>query len=962
MAGLESALGAANSGLVAMSQKIAQIANDIANVQTVGYKSSEVTFRSFVTGSGNNSSGGVNSTTRQNVGEQGLIEATGRNTDIAISGQGFFLVQDSAGSLHLSRDGTFSIDKNGNLVNAAGFKLSAWRLDSEGRLPGASGNTLNTNPAESTDSIELVDVDTASSTATPTSKVEFGINLNANETTFQGATATIEFDTTSGVNNSLAQGDIIVPITSSTNSFMEGDTLTFTSNSSASTFTYGGFARSRLIDATNTIFSATSTSATFSTGTVASNQNSLANGDKFTITTTASGTATFEYKQTSPSTASGEFNSIDTLATAIDGTTGLTARVQGGVLYVSSTDATEAITFADVNSSNLHKELGFSNVLAGTDRFNTVEGLKTLVNNKSDLKASVNNPTSGASIDIFSKDPLQTLTITKNEDSATVNMVSAENGNNTPTTLIVNPSGQSLVGTSIVLNNLSSSGTVTATYGGVAISDTISSSNTMFSASSISATFTGLTTADGIRLSSVVSGTTVDTDFTYAASPSAGGGTFNSLATLAAAIDADSNYRARVENGKLYVAHVNADEDITFTDIDASGMLAHLGGTSINVTDSGAATRFASITELRTIINADADFSATAASSGAGSTFTISGLSSSTTVAISIDGTSNDTLIKELGLTDGGGTNDNAVGDGFFREFGLSSVVTAADADDAAEVAVTYSASDSTKNMAGGNVTPHFSRNISIFDSLGTGHNFRAGFLKIGSNKWAVELYALNDSTTGLNTVTNSDDGQVVTGTIEFNGDGTPASFSGGIASEFTIQWNADVSDAVDSAVTLDLGTAGSPEGTENASVIAQTDGLQQFNSNYNVFFVEQNGVAAGQFTGIEISEDGTISANFSNGQTKAIYRIPLGTVANANGLKAVSNNAYVSTQSSGEINVRQTNQGGAGQFSAASLEGSTADSSGGLTETISVEAAYGANAVIITVARDMQDQLNQRL
>jgi flagellar hook protein FlgE len=119
------------SGLQQFQQDLQVIGNNIANVNTVGYKSATMDFEDQL--SQNMSSGSANST---QVGEgvatgainsnytQGTINTTGVTTDLAVNGQGFFLVKDtSSGLTYATRDGEFNLDANGYLVNANGNRV-----------------------------------------------------------------------------------------------------------------------------------------------------------------------------------------------------------------------------------------------------------------------------------------------------------------------------------------------------------------------------------------------------------------------------------------------------------------------------------------------------------------------------------------------------------------------------------------------------------------------------------------------------------------------------------------------------------------------------------------------------------------------------------------------------------------------------------------------------------------------
>ncbi len=120
------------SGMNAQANRLSTVADNIANVNTSGYKSVSTAFSSLVlpSSSGNYNSGGVQTSVRQAVSAQGDISYTTSSYDLAISGDGFFIVQSPDGVPVLTRAGDFSPDDEGNLVNSAGFKLMGYSYDS----------------------------------------------------------------------------------------------------------------------------------------------------------------------------------------------------------------------------------------------------------------------------------------------------------------------------------------------------------------------------------------------------------------------------------------------------------------------------------------------------------------------------------------------------------------------------------------------------------------------------------------------------------------------------------------------------------------------------------------------------------------------------------------------------------------------------------------------------------------
>ena len=130
------ALEAAVSGLSANSNALGMISDNIANSNTVGYKDTSADFSTLVTASGSPSlysPGGVQSSPLYNVAQQGVLQSESSPTDLAISGGGFFVVNSnqaggSTGTISYTRAGNFSVDANGNLVNAAGLYLQGQPL------------------------------------------------------------------------------------------------------------------------------------------------------------------------------------------------------------------------------------------------------------------------------------------------------------------------------------------------------------------------------------------------------------------------------------------------------------------------------------------------------------------------------------------------------------------------------------------------------------------------------------------------------------------------------------------------------------------------------------------------------------------------------------------------------------------------------------------------------------------
>ena len=124
------------SGLAAQSTAMGAISDNISNVNTIGYKDNAVSFSTLVTkqtSSNYYSPGGVQPVSKQSVNVQGLLASNASSTAMAVSGNGYFVVNTAANpgesdTWAYTRAGDFDIDNQGYLVNSGGFYLQGWSL------------------------------------------------------------------------------------------------------------------------------------------------------------------------------------------------------------------------------------------------------------------------------------------------------------------------------------------------------------------------------------------------------------------------------------------------------------------------------------------------------------------------------------------------------------------------------------------------------------------------------------------------------------------------------------------------------------------------------------------------------------------------------------------------------------------------------------------------------------------
>ncbi|HFQ15920.1 MAG TPA: flagellar hook protein FlgE [Rhodobacteraceae bacterium] len=268
----------------------------------------------------------------------------------------------------------------------------------------------------------------------------------------------------------------------------------------------------------------------------------------------------------------------------------------------------------------------------------------------------------------------------------------------------------------------------------------------------------------------------------------------------------------------------------------------------------------------------------------------------------------------------------------------------------------TYDPTVSANNMASGAVTPDFVRTVQVFDSQGGVRNLNLAFLKssAAANTWHVEIYAspASDVTTGAPLI----DGQLAVGNVVFDANGQ---FDAANSMPLTLNFGASTDPAPAANAfnwASSLGVSGQTIKINLGSVGA-SGGLTQFDSNSVLDSSIVDGAVFGSLTGVDVDDQGFVTASFSNGVVQKIYQIPLATFINPNGLKAEDGDAFSLSQESGSLNLK-TAGAGAGKISSKTLESSNVDLAKEFTNLITVQRAYSASSRIITTADQMLDEL----
>ncbi|HBP87262.1 MAG: flagellar hook protein FlgE [Nitrospira sp.] len=199
--GITSAFFSATSGINATSRALSEIGNNIANAQTIGFKTRTVSFGDLF--GANLGLGGASSALVEGRGvrvlgvdpsfTQGSLQTTSNALDLAIDGDGFFQVSDASGNTYFSRAGQFNVDSAGNIVTPAGFRLQGYQADDAGNI--------------NVGSLENLVLTTTQQTGIPTTETVMSGNLKASEPVLTGfSNAALLADPANSANSQFSSG------------------------------------------------------------------------------------------------------------------------------------------------------------------------------------------------------------------------------------------------------------------------------------------------------------------------------------------------------------------------------------------------------------------------------------------------------------------------------------------------------------------------------------------------------------------------------------------------------------------------------------------------------------------------------------------------------------------------------------------------------------------------------------
>ena len=223
-----------------------------------------------------------------------------------------------------------------------------------------------------------------------------------------------------------------------------------------------------------------------------------------------------------------------------------------------------------------------------------------------------------------------------------------------------------------------------------------------------------------------------------------------------------------------------------------------------------------------------------------------------------------------------------------------------------------------------------------------------------GRNGTATTFVDMTTTAVTLKNTFNVNNTEIVAGSIvpavKFNSDGTPQTF---YVNSMSVIWangaenmNGDYGEGT--PIALQMGNIGT------------NDGLTSLSGNFTTNYINQDGAKFGSYAGVSVDENGVVTALYDNGETRPIAILPLATFSNPNGMTAISGNAWIETDYSGQALLKQANTHGAGTVAANALEQSTVDLATEFSNMIVTQRAYSASTKIITTADEMLDELTR--
>lgn len=923
------ALWAGVTGLQAHQIAMDVESNNIANVNTTGYKYSRANFSNLLSqtvsiatapqgdlGGQNSMQIGLGTTvsTVTKIFEQGSIETTDKDTDLAISGDGFFVVSPDQGVTYkYTRNGDFSFDANGNFVDANGYIVQGWLKDE------TTGLIDNTSPVTN-----ILITPGLTTPAKATSLVSIKANLDSGVSVGTNKTAIYSLDSNNGWVD--ADGDGIMDPTEIHDEDDAADTIF---NSDTEVYEKG-VDFGVLFDSDGEALSLRDGQGTWisyaeaKTGRIeiqadASDVTTLTmtiNGTTITTGTNGISTATYSTQAEKDQAVAEQ---IATLINAQSAVTGVKATPTGGNYIILSNDNS---TGTEASSKNIKVAVDETATSASTG-FSDLEVITAYQYAYSSSPSNASHKYDDTDVRYFTstEDLREAMqkdarlwvdytgdgTVDKN-DGVTVSV------NEAGQFVIANPTGDALnADDGDFVDSTLTSYTRTTTQlntaflqGGIAFP-----ANTVFTAAiTLPASFTGSIVTDN---GTYTGGDTIPAGDILSTTSTLPQGSVVGTATSTTATDLNtalSTADVAIASGTTLGADITLPASYTGTITTNNG--TYTGGQTIPAGDIFSDTII--IPQGSTV---DTLGGATDILTGA-----------DTSLIIGTNFITEDDYPLYLTVTSLTSSNVSANEDFTTVMSSIQGTLSSGTATRSSQSLYMASLASTTE----------------VYDSLGSKHTIRfqytkTGFTETGGTEWSVTITVPEpgDINLGVNPK------NVVTGSIKFNSDGSLATYT-----PRNLTYTANNGSTADQIIQLNFGSVG------------QLDGITSFDKDSSTTNITQDGYTGGDLSDLKIDENGTIIGVFTNGRSFGLAQVAMATFTNNGGLESDGGNCYIQSSNSGDPVIGQASTGGKGSIKASSLEMSNVDLSRSLTQLIVIQRGYQANSKTITTADEMLNTLLQ--
>ncbi|MEZ5558424.1 MAG: flagellar hook-basal body complex protein [Pseudomonadales bacterium] len=912
------------SGLSAASSDLRITGNNIANASTVGFKASRAEFAdvyaSSLLGSGSNQiGGGVKLANIAQQFDQGTISFTNNSLDLAIDGNGFFVLSDN-GARAYTRAGAFGVDDEGFIVANSGARIQGFTANQQGTLSGILGdlqiNTTNIAPLQTTLVEAAVNLDARSRVLSEigSSISTAGLSIGqaqlglptATPTVLETSAAPTPFDYSVNTESSISAGAIITPFDFSGAAATSFDVTLAGSSVPSENQTVSITLDSNITTLQDLISDIRDDLAGTGIGIdVREDPNNIGQLQFYAVNTGEASTLTIDNETLGTGVALGDLQgalggigmgSTNTvpLGSAVGEVGNISsARFDISLSGSSGNNGTVTITLdsdiADVNDliADIRNELLASGISVDVredpgspgqlEFFSTIPGEGSVIT-IGNLDAS--------NIGVTTADLVATLNVATGVSIPGI--AAASNGYEQQSVDVVQPDG--------------SVQTISIAEGATAAAIASQFSSTNVPGVSATASSTARVTAAGFNN---VSGT-------MSVSLNGVALTGSNLNQIADSINAGLPGLGTVS------AAIDGNGDLVVTDAVGNDLVFGLAG---DVTDSIAVQ----------------------GTQGPATTLDTSGSS-----VVAVGGTVDFTLDEGVLFANASPAVTNIFGPldaSAFTQFELNTF-------------------DPTNQE-----TYNAATSLTIFDSLGNPHAASLYFVKERytpgvageeANRWAVYVQIdgrdVGDPDPNLPPPANTEPTRARFN-VRFNEDGTlnPAGTDSILISNWVpLDDNGDPNGAVGPQNVLAGGTLPIPNPPGSSNFELRLADSTQFGSEFAVSRLDQDGYTTGELSGLAIDDEGVVSARFTNGQNQVLGQIAVADFTNVQGLGAVGDSAWIETNESGEPVISAPGAGSLGNIISGALEDSNVELSEQLVQLIIAQRNFQANARTISTADEI--------